>query len=51
MLLYDQRREGTLKVGDPAPDVTLVGLDGTSEVKLASLFGTRPLVLVFGSFT
>ncbi len=51
MLLYDQRREGTLKVGDPAPDVTLVALDGASEVKLAERFGKQPLVLIFGSFT
>ncbi len=51
MLLYDQRREGTLKVGDRAPDVTLIGLDGVSEAKLAGRFGPRPLVLIFGSFT
>jgi hypothetical protein len=51
MLLYDQRREGTLEVGDRAPDVTLVELDGVSETKLADRFGERPLVLIFGSFT
>jgi hypothetical protein len=51
MLLYDQRREGTLKVGDVAPDVTLVGLDGVSEARLAGHFGEQPLVLIFGSFT
>jgi hypothetical protein len=51
MLLYDQRREGSLKVGDAAPDVTLVGLDGASETKLATRFGKQPLVLIFGSFT
>ncbi len=51
MLLYDQRREGKLKVGDRAPDVTLIGLDGVSEAKLADRFGKQPLVLIFGSFT
>lgn len=51
MLFYDQRREGTLKVGDAAPDVFLAPLDGTGEVRLAQRFGKKPLVLVFGSFT
>lgn len=51
MLLYDQRREGTLKVGDRAPDVTLVELDGVSEAQLAHRFGKQPLVVIFGSFT
>lgn len=50
ILLYDQRREGALKVGDIAPDVVLTALDGR-EVHLASSIGTRPLVLIFGSFT
>ncbi len=50
ILRYDQRREGDLEVGDPAPDVALTGLDGR-EVRLASLIGPRPLVLIFGSFT
>jgi hypothetical protein len=51
MLRYDQRQEGTLKVGDRAPDVTLVALDGTTPVKLSSELGGKPTVLVFGSFT
>jgi len=50
MLRYDQRREGTLKVGDMAPDVALLTLDG-GEQRLAALIGQRPLVLIFGSFT
>ena len=50
ILRYDQRREGDLKVGDPAPDVALTGLDGR-EVRLSALIGPRPLVLIFGSFT
>jgi hypothetical protein len=51
MLRYDQRQEGALKVGDRAPDVALVALDGSSRVRLAERIGGRPLVLTFGSFT
>jgi len=50
MLRYDERREGTLRPGDPAPDVTLETLSGDA-VRLATYFGRRPLVLVFGSYT
>jgi len=51
MLRYDQRKEGTLKVGDRAPDVSLVALDGKTPMRLQDSVGDRPLVLVFGSFT
>ena len=52
MIRYDQREEGTLKIGDRAPDVTLLDLDGTTPVKLSERLGAgRPTVLVFGSFT
>lgn len=51
MLFYDQRREGSLVVGDLAPDVALATIDGGPEIRLASLAGDKPLVLVFGSFT
>ena len=51
MLRYDTRREGALKVGDPAPAVDLVALDGTSRVGLTGQLHGRPLVLIFGSFT
>jgi len=51
MLRYDQREEGTLKVGDSAPDVALVALDGRTPVCLSSELGGKPTVLVFGSFT
>lgn len=49
MLRYDQRREGDLKVGDRAPAAMLIGLDGKSRLPL--LAGTKPTVLIFGSFT
>lgn len=51
MLRYDQRREGKLQLGDPAPDVALAAIDGGPTLHLASLMGGKPLVLVFGSFT
>jgi hypothetical protein len=46
-----QRREGDLKIGDRAPDVSLVSLDGKSRIRLAEWTGGRPRVLVFGSYT
>lgn len=50
MMRYDQREEGELKVGDPAPDVVLTALDGRS-VHLRERFGGKPVVLIFGSYT
>ena len=46
-----QAREGTLQVGDPAPMATVYELDGTTSRDLGEWMGTRPLVLIFGSFT
>ena len=51
MIRYDQREDGRLKVGDKAPDVTLLALDGKTPVKLSERLGGKPTVLVFGSFT
>jgi hypothetical protein len=51
MLRYDQRREGDLVVGDKAPDVALLALDGTTEARLSDHMGGKPLVLIFGSYT
>ena len=52
ILTYGQQaRDGDLRVGDVAPNVTLVDLDGTSQRPLTNWVGTRPLVMVFGSFT
>jgi hypothetical protein len=42
---------GKLKVGDSAPDVQLVALDGTTRFQIRERSKGRPLVLVFGSFT
>ena len=51
MIRYDKREEGRLAVGDRAPDVALVALDGSTPVHLSERIGPRPLVLVFGSYT
>ncbi len=51
MLRYDQRKEGSLKVGDRAPDVSLVSLDGRTRIRVSEHVGGKPLVLVFGSYT
>ena len=51
MLRYDQREEGKLRVGDRAPDVSLVSLDGRNQLQLSSFIGSKPLILIFGSFT
>jgi len=51
LLRYDQREEGRLKVGDAAPDVELRALKDGKRETLASHFGEKPLVLIFGSFT
>ena len=42
---------GTLQVGSYAPDVRLLALDGINHFHIRERIGTRPLVLVFGSFT
>ncbi len=51
MLRYDQRRDGDLRVGVRAPDVSLVALDGRTPVRIADSIGRQPLVIVFGSYT
>ena len=51
MIWYDQRREGDYRIGDKAPDVSLLELDGVTPASLRGHLGTRPLVLIFGSFT
>jgi hypothetical protein len=47
---YDRREQGTIRVGDHAPDLALAGYDGAT-VRLARLWAEKPLVLVFGSCT
>jgi len=48
---FPHMHRGNLKVGDQAPDAKLVSLDGTTRFHIRERTGSRPLVLVFGSFT
>jgi hypothetical protein len=50
-LIYDQRVEGHLKVGDRAPDVALTALDGETRLSLKDYIDNKPLVLIFASYT
>jgi hypothetical protein len=49
--MWNRARAGTLHPGDMAPDFRLKTRDGKSEVALSSFRGSRPVVLVFGSYT
>jgi hypothetical protein len=42
---------GKLKLGDDAPDARLVALNGSDRFHIRERTGSKPLVLVFGSFT
>ena len=44
-------RRGHLRVGDAAPNFALQTLDKKSRVELATFRGSKPVVLVFGSYT
>jgi hypothetical protein len=49
--LWMSARAGRLQVGDAAPDFTLPLLHGNRAVTLSEEFRTRPVVLIFGSYT
>jgi hypothetical protein len=49
--MWNSARAGTLAPGDMAPDFRLKTRDGSAEVQLSSFRGSRPVVLVFGSYT
>jgi hypothetical protein len=49
--LWFRARAGAVKVGDTAPDFALSTLDKSSVVRLSSFRGSKPVVLVFGSYT
>lgn len=42
---------GDLRVGNAAPDIELIALDGQSRFAIRDRIGQRPLVLIFGSYT
>ena len=49
--LWMRARAGSLTPGDLAPDFRLPTLDRRENVQLSSYRGSRPVVLVFGSYT
>ncbi len=49
--LWMHARAGALHPGDAAPDFRLPTLDRKQAVQLSSFRGSRPVVLVFGSYT
>lgn len=49
--MWTQARNGHLNVGDHAPDCTVKNLETKTPVQLSSLWVTKPVVLVFGSYT
>ena len=48
---YDIRSEGSLGVGDLAPDLELAAVDGSGPKHISDLYREKPLVLIFGSYT
>jgi AhpC/TSA family len=49
--MWLRARAGNLKVGDPAPDFSLLKTDRSERVQLSTLNKGKPAVLVFGSYT
>lgn len=49
--LWFAARAGHLKIGDTAPDFDLASADKKSRVRLSTLRGKNPVVLIFGSYT
>lgn len=47
----DRILEELTKVGDLAPDFTLITKDGKSKISLSDFRGKKPVVLIFGSYT
>ena len=48
---FPHMHRGKLKPGDSAPDAKLVALNGIDTFHIRERTGSKPLVLVFGSFT
>jgi hypothetical protein len=49
--LWTRARAGSVGLGDHAPDFSLEKLDKSGNVRLSELNQTRPVVMVFGSYT
>jgi hypothetical protein len=48
---FPHMHRGKLRVGEDAPDVRLLALNGSSHFHLRERTGSRPLVVIFGSYT
>lgn len=49
--LWSRARAGSLHVGDPAPDFSLLKLDKTAAVHFSEINKAQPVVMIFGSYT
>ncbi|HLJ49362.1 MAG TPA: hypothetical protein VKU01_25290 [Bryobacteraceae bacterium] len=49
--LWSHARGGVIHAGDVAPDFELQTLDKSATVRLSSFRGSKPVVLIFGSYT
>ncbi len=49
--MWRTARAGGLRAGDTAPDFTLPSLDRSGSVTISSFRGSKPVVLIFGSYT
>jgi hypothetical protein len=49
--MWNQARQGHVNPGDPAQDFTVSTLETRTPVQLSSLWTSKPVVLVFGSYT
>ena len=49
--LWMSARAGHLQIGDQAPDFILPRLEADGRVRLSQELGSKPIVLVFGSYT
>lgn len=49
--LWTHARGGILKVGDSAPDFSLLKVDKSESIQLSTLNKQQPVVLIFGSYT
>ena len=49
--LWNFVRDGKTQVGDMAPDFDLPTADKKQRVRLSSFRGSKPVILIFGSYT
>jgi hypothetical protein len=49
--LWTRARAGSLNMGDPAPDFSLLKLDKTETVHFSEINKAQPVVMIFGSYT